>query len=188
MSLSEKPYVIVVGIDYSELSRLALLQAFQTATERTPSEVHVLHVRADEHGYPHAEHAESAPKDEALVRALERLQHLVRTDLALFLETGQRAGLRPLGLVSHIRSGSAAREIAQLANDLQANLVVVGTQGRTGIARLLLGSVAHAVVTLAPCAVLVARDRSFALSVPARGRPGDLDGTETRVQVGSEGN
>jgi nucleotide-binding universal stress UspA family protein len=112
----------------------------------------------------------------------------VRTDLALFLETGQRAGLRPFGLVSHIRSGSAAREIAQLANDLQANLVVVGTQGRTGIARLLLGSVAHAVVTLAPCAVLVARDRSFALSVPARGRPGDLDGTETRVQVGSEGN
>ena len=79
MGLSEKAFVIVVGLDYSELSRLALLQAFQVAAERAPSEVHVLHVRADEQGGSHAEPAEQAQTGEVVVRALERLQRLAVT-------------------------------------------------------------------------------------------------------------
>jgi nucleotide-binding universal stress UspA family protein len=51
----------------------------------------------------------------------------------------------------------AASEIVQAARELPAELVVVGTRGRTGLSRLTLGSVAEAVLSSAPCSVLVVR-------------------------------
>jgi nucleotide-binding universal stress UspA family protein len=51
----------------------------------------------------------------------------------------------------------AAPEIVQAARELPAELVVVGTRGRTGLSRLTLGSVAEAVLSSAPCSVLVVR-------------------------------
>jgi nucleotide-binding universal stress UspA family protein len=47
--------------------------------------------------------------------------------------------------------------LVRLAEAIDADLVVVGTRGRTGISRVLLGSVAEAVVRSAPCSVLVVR-------------------------------
>ncbi|MBK7583241.1 MAG: universal stress protein [Myxococcales bacterium] len=60
-------------------------------------------------------------------------------------------------LTTHLRSNRAAEAIAQLASDVEAELVVVGTHGRRGAQRYLLGSVAEGTVRLAPCAVLVVR-------------------------------
>ena len=51
-------------------------------------------------------------------------------------------------------SGPTAREIVGYARDKQAGIIVIGTHGRTGASRLLLGSVAEAVIRLAPCLVL----------------------------------
>ena len=62
-------------------------------------------------------------------------------------------------LTTHVRLYGTAESISQLAADLEADLVVVGTHGRRGVARLLLGSVAEATVRLAPCPVLVVRPR-----------------------------
>jgi nucleotide-binding universal stress UspA family protein len=53
--------------------------------------------------------------------------------------------------------GPPAASIVHTATELRADLVVLGTVGRTGLPRLLLGSVAEAVVRDAPCSVLVAR-------------------------------
>ena len=53
--------------------------------------------------------------------------------------------------------GQPAAAIVHTAAELRADLVVLGTVGRTGLPRLLLGSVAEAVVRNAPCSVLVAR-------------------------------
>jgi nucleotide-binding universal stress UspA family protein len=53
--------------------------------------------------------------------------------------------------------GPAAEVIVTTAQDARAELVVVGTQGRTGLARLTLGSTAEAVLHSAPCSVLVVR-------------------------------
>ncbi len=53
--------------------------------------------------------------------------------------------------------GPAAHAIVKAARDLPAELVVVGTRGRTGLSRLTLGSVAEAVLSSAPCSVLVVR-------------------------------
>lgn len=57
----------------------------------------------------------------------------------------------------HVIEGPAKRAIVSLAESLPADLVVVATHGRTGLARMALGSVAEAVVKAAPCSVLVVR-------------------------------
>jgi nucleotide-binding universal stress UspA family protein len=56
-----------------------------------------------------------------------------------------------------LRDGSAAAAILSAASELPAELVVVGSHGRTGLNRVALGSVAEAVVRAAPCSVLTVR-------------------------------
>ncbi len=62
-------------------------------------------------------------------------------------------------ITGHLAVGVAWREITQLASYLSADLVLVGTSGRTGIARVLLGSVAEQVVRHAGCPVVVIRPK-----------------------------
>jgi len=57
----------------------------------------------------------------------------------------------------HLREGDAAGQILILAGDCKCDLIVMGTHGRTGVGRLLLGSVAEAVVRRAPCPVLTVK-------------------------------
>jgi hypothetical protein len=69
-------------------------------------------------------------------------------------------------VVPHIRFDAIAGEIAQLAADLEADLVVVGTHGRRGLPRLLLGSTAETTARLAPCPVLVVRPKAVPEPLP----------------------
>jgi nucleotide-binding universal stress UspA family protein len=55
---------------------------------------------------------------------------------------------------------TAARAIVQVASDRDCDLIVMGSHGRTGIERLVLGSVAEEVMRKAPCPVLAIRDES----------------------------
>lgn len=64
-------------------------------------------------------------------------------------------------IVGHLAAGDAWREITQLAANVSADLVFVGTEGKTGLARLALGSVAEKVVRYAGCPVLVVRPKDF---------------------------
>ena len=64
----------------------------------------------------------------------------------------------PLVRVSHrFARGDAADEIVRLAEEVNADLIVMGTHGRGGLSRLLLGSVAEAVMRTAPCPVLTVK-------------------------------
>lgn len=62
--------------------------------------------------------------------------------------------------------GPAARHIADAAIALKADLVVIGTHGRTGVAHMLLGSVAEAVLRLTDCPVLTVRPDAFRFELP----------------------
>ena len=68
--------------------------------------------------------------------------------------------LRAAGLdaAGEHRDGDAATEIIAAARAFDAGLIVLGTHGRTGLARLLLGSVARNVLHHAPCSVLMVRE------------------------------
>jgi nucleotide-binding universal stress UspA family protein len=69
----------------------------------------------------------------------------------------QRFGLRA---EADRRDGDPASEILAAANDSKVDLIVVGTHGRTGLKRLVLGSVARNVLQHATCSVLIVRDGS----------------------------
>ncbi|MEO8347700.1 MAG: universal stress protein [Acidobacteriota bacterium] len=73
-----------------------------------------------------------------------------------FLERAKKARVRHKGL---LLDGFPAGEIARTAKARKADLVVVGTHGRTGVARLLLGSVAERVIGTSPAPVLAVRGR-----------------------------
>lgn len=69
------------------------------------------------------------------------------------------ASARKGGIVAKtcIRHGDAYEQIAENARDVDAGLIVVGSHGRTGLTRLLMGSVTERVVEVAPCPVLVTK-------------------------------
>jgi len=69
--------------------------------------------------------------------------------------------------VAHEEGGDPARVIVAMASELNASVVVVGTHGRKGIQRMLMGSVAEAVVRNAGCPVLVVRPVSHVQTVPS---------------------
>lgn len=60
--------------------------------------------------------------------------------------------------------GDPAGEIVRIATDEGAEMIVLGTHGRTGMTRLLMGSVAEVVVRRAPCPVLVYRETAANLA------------------------
>lgn len=66
-------------------------------------------------------------------------------------------GLARLNPRAEVRVGAPAAEIVAAAHDLSADLLCISTHGRTGLAHLLLGSVAEKIVRHAPCSVLTVR-------------------------------
>lgn len=69
----------------------------------------------------------------------------------------REAAARGLSLETRVVEGSAYRVIVELAREWRAGLIVMGSHGRTGLKRLLMGSVTERVVGLAPCPVLVVK-------------------------------
>jgi nucleotide-binding universal stress UspA family protein len=69
----------------------------------------------------------------------------------------------------HLLAGEAVPEILWLAREIRCALIVMGTQGQTGLARLLMGSVAEQVVRNAPCPVVTVK-------VPPREPPPATEG------------
>ena len=70
------------------------------------------------------------------------------------------AGTRGLRARFVVKHGSATDALVEAVTEAGADLLVVGTHGRTGLERVLLGSVAEAVVRAAPCAVLTVKPRA----------------------------
>ena len=69
------------------------------------------------------------------------------------------AAMLGLVLVGLVVEGVAHEQITRAAKRLRADLIVMGTHGRTGVARFFVGSVAARVTATAPCPVLTVRGR-----------------------------
>jgi nucleotide-binding universal stress UspA family protein len=61
-------------------------------------------------------------------------------------------------VVHHLREGQPVDQILHLAKETRCDLIVMGTHGRTGLGRVLMGSVAEGVVRKAPCPVLTIKN------------------------------
>jgi len=154
--MTNKPYTLLVGVDFSELSDRALHEAFAQASQREGSEVHVLSVLPvdnEDSAYAVAVYAASDERP-LLAAGLQKLRAHVDEELKKF---GSARPGTPLhfSVISHAVIDSAAHAIVQLASQLSADLIVIGTHNRKGLDRLLLGSVAEGTVRSARCPVLV---------------------------------
>lgn len=161
-----KSYRIVVGMDLEADGDIALTEALMLATAVPNSEIHPVYVIS---GDPAVQVRAVDAMARHLSDAMEALRKRV-DDVATNLGTLQRTQL-------HVRFGNAPQVIHQVAVDCDADLIVVGTHGRTYAERLLLGSVSSALLKIARVPVLVARTKDFAglekTEVPEAPRPGE---------------
>jgi nucleotide-binding universal stress UspA family protein len=140
---------IVVGVDGSECSLYALDFAAEEAALRG---ARLRIVCAWD--MPEVAYAVSAYPEEVLGKVLKGMEQEATAIVAK--ARARVAELKPaLPVKTKVVKGHPTSIILEEAKD--AALVVVGNRGRGGVASLLLGSVSHHVVHLAPCPVLVVR-------------------------------
>ena len=147
---------ILVATDFAESAERALACAVQLA-RRHGAELVLVHVYMDLPAYP-----------EITAGQVEAIYEEQRAWIEAALERRARAA-RGEGLLARavLRTGPAASTIAETAKDEGADLLVVGTHGRSGLDRLILGSVAERVVRLASCPVLVVKSAEAAARADA---------------------
>lgn len=85
-----------------------------------------------------------------------RARRWSQQQLARLTEKARKAGIRVAGL---LLEGDPARQITRAARSRRADLLVVGTHGRTGLTKFFVGSVAGRVVATASCPVVTVRSK-----------------------------
>jgi universal stress protein A len=127
---------VVCPVDFSECSEAALELTTRLALDGD-SQVFLLHV---------------APEDQSRVSLVEaqtnKLQERIRN--RRLLESG-------IPFQEFTVYGSPAEMIVKFARQKNADLIVMGTHGRTGLSRVFLGSVAQSVMQAAPCVVVAVK-------------------------------
>lgn len=139
--------LVLVPVDFSDTSRRALAWAFDYAT-RAPCEVHLLHVIDD--GWLEVSGASLPERVKIELRGVYRE---CEEELARMIPDEQdRDEIGPI--TRHVSHGRPAAEILRIAEKLGTDMIVMGTHGRSGLAHLLIGSVAEKVVRHAHCPVV----------------------------------
>jgi nucleotide-binding universal stress UspA family protein len=150
---------ILSATDFSEDSNLALSYAEELA-RRFNGELLVLHV--DQPLPPVMVSPDMGPVMDvgAMTRIAEEQRLLAQKELDKIVNRMRDSGLKARSL---LKVGSPFLEVIHTAQSEGAELIVMGTHGRTGLAHVLMGSVAERVVQKAPCPVLTIRhpDRKF---------------------------
>jgi universal stress protein A len=142
---------ILVPVDFSASSRAALAHAIQLA-EALGAAIEVLHVH-EPAGYVGPDTLALLPVDLSSER-WEHVQREMAREIDRFLGA-ERA--RIPGLVVKVEPGSPAAVIPEVARADSADLIVMGTHGRRGLSRLVVGSVAESVMRRAHCPVMTLR-------------------------------
>lgn len=134
---------ILVAHDFGDTAEPALVYATSIA-EKFGARITILHAyERPAYGYP-----ESLIEDFDFETQIERAAQKALDGVA---ERAKRAGVEITVL---LRRGKPWMEIIAAAETIKADLIVMGTHARRGVARALLGSVAEKVVRSAPCPVL----------------------------------
>jgi nucleotide-binding universal stress UspA family protein len=154
------PTKVLLATDGSNEADLAARRAAELA-DKTGSELHVVHVLGIAPWYP--VYPESARFDGAAMEdpMLEEDLQRASEQRARELLDAEAEKLRSAGgtlAQAHLVEGGVPGAVIGLAEKIGAGLVVVGSRGRGGIRRALMGSVSDSVVRHAHCPVLVVRD------------------------------
>jgi len=145
-AIMDLPKTILVPTDFSACAQEAVDYALKLAT-RLDARVCIMHaymmpITSWEGGW-------AFPQD-----VITQLEAAARTQLETTLEKAKAV----LPTVSaSFYSGDPRDSVLKAATDLKADLIVIGTHGRRGLSRALLGSVTESIMRRAPCAVLAVR-------------------------------
>jgi universal stress protein A len=134
-----KAQLIIFPTDFSHCGDAALRMATSLARD-SGAKLLIVHVEEPPVAYGGGEMYYGVP-DPASEDLWRMLREVVPTDPAVPFE-------------HRLITGDPSSAIARLAEEEQADMIIMGTHGRTGLTRLLMGSVAEAVVRRAPCPVL----------------------------------
>jgi nucleotide-binding universal stress UspA family protein len=141
-------FVLVAGLDESSQAGNVLANSVAIVRGRPNAELHLVHAL-----------------DIGVESAMTPLLDTAREYLD---RMGDRAANGcEARVTTHLGVSRPWREIVQTAANLEADLIVVGTHGRKGVSRLIVGSQAERVVRNAACPVLVVREKDYGtLEVP----------------------
>lgn len=146
--------VVLAAIDGSDVSDDVISTAANLC-QTLGAELHLVHV------------AEPLPEPggaNAVVMSVPKLLESAHSVLeAVIARARETFGGR---IVGHLAAGAPSREVLQLATDLQADLIVVGSHRKNRVERWLLGSVSDQIIRKASCAVLLARPKQYPVTVP----------------------
>ena len=143
---------VIAAVDFSEDSERALLwAAHQAGLESAPLLVlHVVHDPAASPGFYHK------PDEDWLRPMADAAEKMMET----FLTRAKADNPDLAALASadtRLVSGLPAGRIAEVAEELSARMVVLGSSGRTGLDAVLLGSVAERVAQISPAPVVIVK-------------------------------
>ena len=146
--------VVVVGVDFTETSLNALKTAENLARAAPSAELHLVHAFPFPSS-PRDPQSLFSPTESTFGGTLAKL----REELDGLVVSATNGIARVTG---HMRIGSPATAIVEVASDVSADLVVVGSDQKSGVSRLMFGSVAEKVARTAPCPVLIVRPKAVA--------------------------
>jgi nucleotide-binding universal stress UspA family protein len=144
------PAKIVLAIDGSQEAGLAAEAATELSKD-TGSEVHVTYVLPTPQELI-GHHFYSPEIRESLI---EQARSEARKFLEERAEQLKSEGAKVIG--THLRTGEPDKEIIRLSEEIDANMIVMGSRGLGAVRRALMGSVSDSVVKHAHCPVLVMR-------------------------------
>jgi universal stress protein A len=145
---------ILVPTDFSEPSRAALDYAAELA-HAVGASIDVLHVWELPVFIPPSMLPDAGVADFSV---LDIYRKGAESELAEFVRKAKQEGIGVRAAFAEL--GPPARTIAEFASRRAYDLIVIGTHGRTGLAHVVIGSVAERVVRYAHCPVLAARASS----------------------------
>jgi nucleotide-binding universal stress UspA family protein len=148
---------IIFPTDFSTASDAALAHA-ETLAKQSAARLLIVHVEEPPLAYGGGELYYGLPEPSS-ERILKMLEDVKPSDPSV-------------PFTHRLTMGDPAGEIVRIAGDEGAEMIILGTHGRTGMSRLLMGSVAEAIVRRAPCPVLVYRETAerLATSKPEHAR------------------
>ncbi len=150
---------IIVPIDLSDCSRIALEYAAATARAHK-SKLTILHVFEESFVKPYVNAANSEEEANEIIKEIERVNESKYDE---FLKT---VDLRGVEYEKLLKKGIPESDIVETAMEQQANLIVMGTHGRSGIKHILIGSTAEEVVRNVHCDIIIVKPEKFSFSMP----------------------
>jgi nucleotide-binding universal stress UspA family protein len=147
---------IVCAVDFSDVSARGLANAIRLA-RAFGGKLRIMTVAAPPAAYarlgPHSSISAATPNEAQAANPTEEFNHFL-----------QQCDLRDVDWEQRVEHGEPAVEIIRSAREWDANLIVIGSTGRTGLARILIGSTALKVARQLPCALLTVKREAMLIA------------------------